>query len=243
MPPRIPYSPAARPLAQPLRQDVCTSCLRQAFSTSSTHALPTKLRREMFGWINGPGENLRYPKPNSTNYLTDYNRAGRPVARTPRNDAGSSGPDTVDSKALEDAAGESTQTIKDHRDKLKPFPLNEHFISEPVLSEELRQEIWRRVQVEGKSVRHVSVELGVEMRRVGAVVRLVEVERRMKAEVSRNALSTTICNGNFDMMKTPNRLVLQTSTMVIHKTNYNSLTANSINIIATPRSTILNTTG
>jgi hypothetical protein len=28
------------------------------------------------------------------------------------------------------------------------------------------------------------VELGVEMRRVGAVVRLVEVERRMRADVS-----------------------------------------------------------
>lgn len=40
------------------------------------------------------------------------------------------------------------------------------------------------MQVEKKSVRTVSVELGVEMRRVGAVVRLVELERRMKEEVS-----------------------------------------------------------
>jgi len=40
------------------------------------------------------------------------------------------------------------------------------------------------VKVDGKSVRTVSVELGVEMRRVGAVVRLVEVERRMRADVS-----------------------------------------------------------
>lgn len=38
--------------------------------------------------------------------------------------------------------------------------------------------------VERKSVRTVSVELGIEMRRVGAVVRLVELERRMRQEVS-----------------------------------------------------------
>lgn len=66
----------------------------------------------------------------------------------------------------------------------KPFPLNPHYISQSILSESLRQEIWKRVKVDGKSVRQVSVELGIEMRRAGAVVRLVEVERRMRAEVS-----------------------------------------------------------
>ena len=37
--------------------------------------------------------------------------------------------------------------------------------------------------VEKRSVREVSVKMGVDMRRIGAVVRLVELEKRWKAEV------------------------------------------------------------
>ena len=112
----------------------------------------------MFAWLQGPGESFKHPLPNSTNYLSAYDRRGKLLRE-----------------------GENT---KESREDLRPFPLNNNFISESILSEALRQEIWRRVQVEGKSVRTVSVELGVEMRRVGAVVRLVELERRMKEEVS-----------------------------------------------------------
>jgi hypothetical protein len=65
-----------------------------------------------------------------------------------------------------------------------PFPLNRTFISQPVLSDELREEIWSRIMKEGKTVREVSAELGVEMRRVGAVVRLKEVEKEWKRIVS-----------------------------------------------------------
>lgn len=110
----------------------------------------------MFAWLDGPGESLRYPLPNSTNYLSAYDKRGKLLRE---------GEDTPES-----------------REDLRPFPLNQHFISESILSEDLRQEIWRRVQIEKKSVRTVSVELGVEMRRVGAVVRLVELERRQRAE-------------------------------------------------------------
>lgn len=113
----------------------------------------------MFAWLEGPGENFRYPLPGSTNYLSAYDRRGR-LQRE-----------------------EVTNPITE--DDLRPFPLNKHFRSESVLSEPLRQEVWRRVQVEKKSVRTVSVELGIEMRRVGAVVRLVELERQMRQEVSR----------------------------------------------------------
>jgi hypothetical protein len=66
---------------------------------------------------------------------------------------------------------------------LRPFPLNKYFQSQPVLSEELRQEIWRRVKTQGDSVRTVSTALNVEMRRVAAVVRLVELEKEMIREV------------------------------------------------------------
>lgn len=65
----------------------------------------------------------------------------------------------------------------------RPFPLNTHFVSESILSEELRNEIHRLIMVEKKSVREVSIELGVDMRRIGAVVRLVELEKQWKNQV------------------------------------------------------------
>ncbi|RAL14265.1 mitochondrial 37S ribosomal protein mS45 [Aspergillus homomorphus CBS 101889] len=64
----------------------------------------------------------------------------------------------------------------------KPFPLNLSFRSEPILSEDLRNEIYNRVVRMQRSVRGVSVELGVDMRRVAAVVRLVELENKMKEQ-------------------------------------------------------------
>jgi len=152
----------------------------------------------MFAWLNGPGENFRHPLPNSTNYLSAYDRRGNLLRGTIQKIQDPSGPETADSRALEGAATEQ-QLERESRDDLKPFPLNQQFVSQSILSEALRLEIWKRVQVQKKSVRQVSVELGVEMRRVGAVVRLVEVERRMKAEVregfflhsqSRRALSS-----------------------------------------------------
>lgn len=112
----------------------------------------------MFAWLDGPGESFRHPLPHSTNYLSAYDRNGKLLRE-----------------------GEDT---KESRVDLMPFPLNNHFISESILSEQLREEIWRRVQLDKKSVRTVSVELGVEMRRVGAVVRLVELEKQMRAQVS-----------------------------------------------------------
>ncbi|KAJ5586047.1 hypothetical protein N7450_005834 [Penicillium hetheringtonii] len=51
---------------------------------------------------------------------------------------------------------------------------------EPVLSEELRNEVYVRVKEQNKSPRAVSVELGIDMNRIAAVVRLVELERRQR---------------------------------------------------------------
>ncbi len=67
---------------------------------------------------------------------------------------------------------------------LRPFPMNQYYRSEPVLSDRLRWDVWARIMKEGQSVREVSAELGVEMSRVGAVVRLCEVEQEWKRIVS-----------------------------------------------------------
>jgi hypothetical protein len=66
----------------------------------------------------------------------------------------------------------------------RPFPNNMTFISEPVLSEELRNEVYFRVKEQKKSPRAVSVELGIDMNRIAAVVRLVELERRQRDKVN-----------------------------------------------------------
>ncbi|KKK18977.1 hypothetical protein P175DRAFT_0480460 [Aspergillus ochraceoroseus IBT 24754] len=119
---------------------------------SSTKAAHTKLRQDMFTWLNSDGTALKHHIPGTTNYLGDLKqrKAGDPQA--------------------------------EERSSSRPFPLNPNFISESILSEELRNEIYNQVVVKKKSVRAVSVEMGVDMRRVAAVVRLVELEKRMKEQ-------------------------------------------------------------
>lgn len=117
----------------------------------------------MFDWLNGPGAELKHHIPGSTNYVTQLrNRRGG---------------DDKESSGRRDNDPEDDGGLK------TPFPLNPQFVSEPILSEELSNEIYKRVVEQKKSVRSVSVELRVDMRRVGAVVRLKELEKRMKNEV------------------------------------------------------------
>lgn len=109
------------------------------------------------------GQNLRDPLPNSTNYLGAYDRDGNHVRSSKEADG-----------------APARETVSD----LRPFPLNKYFQSEPVLSEEFREVIWAKIMKDGMSVKEVSAQLGVEMRRVGAVVRLKEVEKAWISSVS-----------------------------------------------------------
>lgn len=166
----------------------------------------TRLRNEMFAWLNTRGKNFEQPVERNTNYLTDYDRQGFRL----EDDGGFK---KLEGSEASEAAGRQGDANRRGGGPLKrprqPFPLNEHFISRPILSEQLREEIWKRVKVDKKSIRNVSVELGVEMRRVGAVVRLMEVEKQWRAEVSRHALLSS-CPACL-VMNDQNRLVFQTS--------------------------------
>lgn len=73
--------------------------------------------------------------------------------------------------------------LPDGSENKRPFPNNTTFVSESVLSEELRNEVYAQVVERKKSVRAVSIEYGIDMRRVAAVVRLVEMERRQRTQV------------------------------------------------------------
>lgn len=167
----------------------------------------------MFRWLNGPGSVFRHPLPGSTNYLNAYDRNGALVRAKDRSPSKNEqqvaeDEDEIDEDEEVDEGDEivpkKTQKIKEARTKetkdapslpkentedLMPFPMNRQFRSQHVLSEELKDAIYERVMVDGKSVRDVSASLGVEMNRVGAVVRLKAVEKEWENQGKQIAYS------------------------------------------------------
>ncbi|KAI1922771.1 hypothetical protein LOZ65_003455 [Ophidiomyces ophidiicola] len=146
----------------------------------------TKLRVEFYSWLKGVGANFKHPIPGATNYLTAYDKLGKPLNKqhgTSASDA-ESGQQQQEEEWQQEKDDDTVLTgdgllqrqVKSH---LRPFPLNPTFVSQSVLSEDLRNEIYQQVKVKGKGVRAVSVLFGVDMRRVAAVVRLVELEKQM----------------------------------------------------------------
>lgn len=159
----------------------------------------------MFRWLNGPGRVFKDPLPGSTNYLNAYDAGGN-LIRAESKDSPNSQRSVSDKKdeVAEDAEAAAggrkplAEKLREERraarsqdvglppetaEDLIPFPLNPLFRSHRVLSEELKDEIYKRVMDEKRSIRDVSAALGVEMRRVGAVVRLKAVEKRWEHEV------------------------------------------------------------
>ena len=181
----------------------------------------------MFQWLNGPGAAFRQPLPGSTNYLGAYTKDGR-LIRVVRGDKGRKESETRSDVEDGKRSGSSDSNVSIEADELprellsdmQPFPNNPEFRSQPVLSEDLREEIYRRVHIEGKSVKVVSAELGVEMNRVGAVVRLKAVEKEWIKKVSSFRFAS--CLGSY-MMSTLHRLVLKTNPW-LHTIRFASLT-------------------
>ncbi|KAL8974676.1 MAG: hypothetical protein Q9197_001080 [Variospora fuerteventurae] len=143
----------------------------------------------MYRWLNGPGSAFKDPLPGSTNYLNAYDPAGNLIRARTRSDptlggARRGGGDEVESatgaprnNALEQNVASGKPIPMETHDDLMPFPMNRLFRSQPVLSEELRDEIHKMVQ-DGMSVRTVSEKLEVDMQRVGAVYRLKTIEHQ-----------------------------------------------------------------
>ena len=138
----------------------------------------------MFRWLEGPGAAFKDPLPGSTNYLNAYDASGRlyrVLEKAPPRAADEAPPSAPGEDEGMDAAEKNiaggNAIPRESQQDLMPFPLNRNFSSQPVLSEELREEIWTRVVLGRRSVKVVSAELGVEMNRIGAVVRLKTVEK------------------------------------------------------------------
>lgn len=70
-----------------------------------------------------------------------------------------------------------------HQQSRHPFPINPLFRTTHVLDDRGRELVWSKVMRDGESIKAVSAELGVDITRVAAVVRLKEVEKDWVAKV------------------------------------------------------------
>lgn len=98
----------------------------------------------------------------------------------------------------------------------QPFPLNPLFRSQPVLDETTKELIYDKVVSRGESLKAVSAEMHVDVKRVAAVVRLKEVEKQWTAEVSLIPIYARHYPSCFAMMRLYKnfRLVLKTFPLV-----------------------------
>jgi hypothetical protein len=112
----------------------------------------------------------------------------------------------------EGEAGDDGKLPPETAEDLRPFPLNQYFRSQPVLSEALREAIYQRVKKDGATVSLASVEFGVSNERVGAVVRLKQMEKEWIAQVRTHLSSafTPQSQRHDELLK--NRLVFKTPT-------------------------------
>lgn len=175
----------------------------------------------MFAWFDGPGKAFRDPLAGSTNYLSAYDRQGN-LRRAGRRDFQAEEEEAEPSEEeilkqeeqegidVEEMAERAESRAAQRREKeavgkalpkerdsdLQPYPLNSNFRSQPVLSEELREEIYHQIVVRKMDLQGVSAAYGIDMRRVAAVIRLKTIEKQWQNEVSNNSplgnISTTL---------------------------------------------------
>ncbi|PHH87031.1 hypothetical protein CDD83_9402 [Cordyceps sp. RAO-2017] len=89
-------------------------------------------------------------------------------------------------QARELAQGRGPNYLGPHPDQ--PFPLNPLFRSQPVLTDATRELIWDKVIQRGEALKAVSAEMNVDVRRVAAVVRLKEVQRKWERDGKKQAI-------------------------------------------------------
>lgn len=123
-------------------------------------------------WLATKGKVFRDP-PKAPNYLGAYDINGRPITSVNEEKSDNANNDRKDDGRPQQLSGSN----------LMPFPKNRTFRSQAVTSDDLREAVWSKVMKDGLSVSHVSAELGVEMNRVGAIVRLKEIEKEWVEKV------------------------------------------------------------
>lgn len=164
----------------------------RTFSSTSRKNV-TRKRRQMYAWLESQGAAFRDHIPGSTNYLGAYNKSGVLLRMSRSRQGAGEQPKTGQDRDLQEinnADGlenietksntkeySATEIPPETRFDRIPFPSHKDYVSEQVLSEEFRENIWYKVMKEGLTVREVSALTSVEMSRVGAVVRMKEIEK------------------------------------------------------------------
>jgi hypothetical protein len=136
------------------------------------------------------------------------------VAEAIRQDIAQKADAQFNSDANNIATRSGKQEYQPRAETLRPFPENRSFISQPVLSEELREMIYLKVVRDGLTVRTVSTLMGVSMERVGAVVRMKQMERDWVKHVSHLPFLQHHAQHSTMMITFKNRLVFKTTHMV-----------------------------
>ncbi|TKA61839.1 hypothetical protein B0A55_11226 [Friedmanniomyces simplex] len=105
--------------------------------------------------------------------LTDDDRAIRAEQREMAREARK-----AENEETEERGGVPRERMSD----MRPYPLNQQFRSQPVLSEALREQLYIQVSVEERDLLSVAASFGVDIRRVAAVVRLKTIEKQWEEE-------------------------------------------------------------
>lgn len=173
----------------------------------------------MWKWLKGPGRVFRVAPSGSTNYLSAYDKEGN-LLRAKRSAEQGRNTDIVDEevaaqqdlsnpelteeereerreqRALRRAELEETEARggvpKERQSDLRPYPLNQNFRSQPVLSEELREQVYYLAVHQGFDLSSLAATFQMDVRRVAAVVRLKTIEKKWEAEVSNICLLQSI---------------------------------------------------
>lgn len=80
------------------------------------------------------------------------------------------------------ASGRSPFSARGDR-LLKPFPQNDHCRTNLIIDENTRLEIYEKVQIEKMSAQEVSRAYGLKVPRIEAIVKLVELEKKLELHV------------------------------------------------------------
>ncbi|QIW94562.1 hypothetical protein AMS68_000080 [Peltaster fructicola] len=152
----------------------------------------------MLDWFKGPGENFKRPLPGSTNYMNAYNNRGELTRVSRAQQYRQDDEEMIRRKEVEDGIAEEEREEraelrkqesdarsgipKERMGDRRPFPLNQFFVSESVLSEDMREEVYQQVVESKLDISTVSSMYGIDIRRVAAVVRLKTIEKQWQEE-------------------------------------------------------------
>lgn len=145
----------------------------------------TVIRKKFLEWINDKealgGRKFRFRPRNRTSQYIFWSMRYRKLPNVPPESKYVLESRTTGSVRYSGAGGKAHISRPNN-----PFPINTHFKSETVLSEGVRKRIWRRVMLRGESLKAVSADMTIDVRRVAAVVRLKELEKQQMKEAQRN---------------------------------------------------------